>query len=267
MQKITVGKTIYRELPCCSVGDYGGSGSLGQSNINTLKEQFADRVWVQSSGAYCFEHETGYTPKQVYSSQQTWVDADVADWDGVDLIVVTSHDSSETAFLREDCEEYDDIVATLEKYPVLDGDELGKVEQQWADDAVLDLLRYDLPHKLSDEARERWEALTQEQRENIFWRAVENTGASAECEYSSAFWRLDDIAPTIEAELMASPIIRVFALADGTIISMGEPPVPEETPDQYGRMQADFDALPTCSTAEYIAAWDKARNYVSATAP
>ena len=264
MQKITVGKTIYRELPCCDVGDYGGSGSVGQANINVLKDQFKDRLWEQGSSAYYFDHETGYTPKPIYSGA-TWIEANPAEWDGIDLILISGMYSSVTAFLREDCEEYEDLCASLEDYPVLDDEETGLVEMEWADLALDQYALSDIGRALDEPAREKWDVLPTDQQKQIFYSCAEQANVYPVCEnqHETMYWDVDTIAPFVQAVMDSMPIVRAVRVDCDTLYELPPEEIDEE-PDQYGRVQSDFGGLPCDSVQAYVTAWNKAHHYAGA---
>ena len=48
MENLKIGNRTFALLPNCTFGDYGGDSSVGLANIRYLREQFADRMLVDS---------------------------------------------------------------------------------------------------------------------------------------------------------------------------------------------------------------------------
>lgn len=251
METLNIGNRTFAALPACSFGDYGGDGSVGLANIRYLREQFADRMVVDSFDSWFPDG----TPKTVYVNRE-WVDRPESDFDGVSLIVLEGSYNSESAYLDIDCDEYQDIAGALDNYPVLDDELVYKIESDWEDDALVECCR-DIGRELSsdyltedDEDRatleDVWQELDAEKQAEIVRQAMQDGNVCASVEYSSSFISADELAPYVRAILQKDmSIVRAVKLADGTLIEVDA--IESET--EY---QSPVIPTGTASTADYV---------------
>ena len=251
METLKIGNRTFAALPACSFGDYGGDGSVGLANIRELRKQFSDRMVVDSFDDW---HSDG-TPKRVFRNL-IWTDRDPAEFDGVSLIVLEGWHSSESAYLDIDCDEYQDIAASLENYPALNDEAVSEVELEWEDDAIVECC-HDVGRELSsdyltgdDEDRatleDVWQELDAEKQAEIVRQAMQDGNVYASVEYSSSYISADELAPYVRAILQKDmSIVRAVKLADGTLIEVDA--IESET--EY---QSPIIPTGTASTADYV---------------
>lgn len=244
MEKLIINGRTFVEVPATSYGDYGGDGSVGRANLNILRDQFKNRMVVNSYSV--FDDEGRVSQRLVGSpSGYVWEDVPSSEYDGVDLVILEGDYSSESAYLAEDCEEFNDIISALATYPVLDDDELAKVEFDWRYEAIRECVR-DLSREMrqhGETIEEMYDALNQEQAEELIRQAMSAGNIEPHYEYSSAYISADDVAPHAAKILSALPIKHGFMFG-GEFVSLPD----EEEPDLY-------ETLPTSSTSEYVAAY------------
>ena len=251
MENLKIGNRTFAALPACSFGDYGGDSSVGLANIRELRKQFADRMIVDSFDSWFSDG----TPKTVYVNRE-WVDRDPAEFDGVSLIVLEGGYSSESAYLDIDCDEYQDIAASLENYPALNDEAVSEVELEWENDAIVECC-HDVGRELSsdyltgdDEDRatleDVWQELDAEKQAEIVRQAMQDGNIYASVEYSSSFVSASDVAPYVRAILQKdASLVRAYKLPDGTMVEVDA--IESET--EY---QSPVIPTGTASTADYV---------------
>lgn len=249
METLKIGNRTFTLLPNCTFGDYGGDSSAGLANIRYLREQFADRMVVDSFDSWFPDG----TPKTVYIDR-TWVDRPESDFDGVSLIVLEGSYNSESAYLDIDCPEYQDIAASLEDYPALNDEMVSMVEMEWEDAAIIECC-HDVGRELSsdyltgdDEDRatleDVWQELDAEKQAEIVRQAMQDGNVYASVEYSSSFVSASDVAPYVRAILQKDmSIVRAVKLADGTLIEV------DAIESEY---QSPVIPIGTASTVDYV---------------
>lgn len=251
MENLKIGNRTFAALPACSFGDYGGDSSVGLANIRELRKQFADRMIVDSFGSWFSDG----TPKTVYVNRE-WVDRDPAEFDGVSLIVLEGGYSSESAYLDIDCDEYQDIAASLENYPALNDEAVSEVELEWENDALVECCR-DIGRELSndyltpdDEDRatleDVWHELNAEKQAEIVRQGMRDGNVYASVESSSSYISADELAPYVRAILQKdASLVRAYKLTDGTLIEVDD--IESET--EY---QSPEIPIGTASTVDYV---------------
>ena len=251
MENLKIGNRTFAALPACSFGDYGGDSSVGLANIRELRKQFADRMVVDSFDSWFPDGK----PKTVYIDR-TWVDRPESDFDGVSLIVLEGGYSSESAYLDIDCDEYQDIAASLDNYPVLDDELVSEIELEWEHDALVECCR-DIGRKLSSDylteddndfatLQDVWDDLDADKQLEIARQAMHDGNVYASVEYSSSYISADELAPYVRAILQKDmSIVRAVKLADGTLIEV-DTIESEDQPDPY-------PSIPECTdSTEYV---------------
>ena len=251
METLKIGNRTFAALPACSFGDYGGDGSVGLANIRELRKQFSDRMITDSFDSWFSDG----TPKTVYVDR-AWIDRPESDFDGVSLIVLEGSYNSESAYLDIDCDEYQDIAASLENYPALNDEAVSEVELEWEDDAIVECC-HDVGRELSsdyltgdDEDRatleDVWHELNAEKQAEIVRQAMQDGNVYASVEYSSSYISADELAPYVRAILQKDmSIVRAVKLADGTLIEVDA--IESET--EY---QSPEIPIGTASTVDYV---------------
>ena len=251
METLKIGNRTFAALPACSFGDYGGDSSVGLANIRELRKQFADRMVTDSFDSWFSDG----TPKTVYVNRE-WVDRDPAEFDGVSLIVLEGGYSSESAYLDIDCDEYQDIAASLEDYPALNDEAVSEMELEWEDAAIVeccsDVGRELSSDYLTDDDEDRatledvWHELNAEKQAEIVRQAMQDGNVYASVEYSSSYISADELAPYVRAILQKDmSIVRAVKLADGTLIEVDA--IESET--EY---QSPEIPIGTASTVDYV---------------
>lgn len=134
------GEPVYYLAPdALAVGDYGGAGVVGEANLRVLLERAKEEGFEvgEYSPDWCLNRETGdYEP----------VDADLFadDFDAPDDAPVVNicygAYGSRWALLKEGHPFTDQIIKELEDYPCLDDDAMTEVENEWANEAITDLV-------------------------------------------------------------------------------------------------------------------------------
>ena len=251
METLKIGNRTFAALPACSFGDYGGDSSVGLANIRYLREQFADRMVVDSFNNW---HNDG-APKTVYVDR-AWIDRPESDFDGVSLIVLEGSYNSESAYLDIDCDEYQDIAASLENYPALNDEAVSEVELEWEDAAIVECCR-DIGRELSDDyltsddndfatLQDVWHKLNAEKQAEIVRQGMRDGNVYASVEYSSSYISADELAPYVRAILQKdASLVRAYKLTDGTLIEVDD--IESET--EY---QSPIIPTGTASTADYV---------------
>lgn len=252
MYKLIIGNEVFHAVPATQFGDYGGDGSVARANLNVLRDQFAERCVTGGFSSF----ESNGRLIEIFDSYYRNVNA--SEFDGVDLIILEGGYSSEQAFLREGCEEFDDIMSALADYPCLDDSEVSRVKMEWTNDAVPDAVR-DVGRAMRDFGEvyeEVWDALDQEQAESVIHDALSRgTGCEVTYEYSSAYIDPDAIAKLIVDSWQGWEEHRAVKLPDGTLVSIGQVEDDEE-PDENGRVSSMFVGLPS-NPADYIAEFSR----------
>ena len=251
MENLKIGNRTFALLPKCTFGDYGGDSSVGLANIRYLREQFANRMVTDSFNNW---HNDG-APERVFRNL-IWTDRDPAEFDGVSLIVLEGSHSSESAYLDIDCDEYQDIAASLENYPALNDEAVSEVELEWENDAIVKCCR-DIGLELSDDyltsddndfatLQDVWHKLNAEKQAEIVRQGMRDGNVYASVEYSSSYISADELAPYVRAILQKdASLVRAYKLTDGTLIEVDD--IESET--EY---QSPIIPTGTASTADYV---------------
>jgi hypothetical protein len=142
-EKLLVEGVEYVSDSCFVYGDYGGAGSLGVANVRHLKENF-DWMGIGMSQiepeklAGEFKYRLRY-----YGVDEVQAHLETGD-PLPDVLLAEGQFGSVQAWLRADAEGADEIMAAMADYPVLDDQELSKVEMEWEQEAWDGWLRSDL---------------------------------------------------------------------------------------------------------------------------
>jgi hypothetical protein len=170
---------VWVSSECLSFGDYGGGGSVARANINIIEA----------------EHSEAMT------------DIDGYDWsfdevpDGIEIVRQSFGCGGIIIWFLEGTDIEQEISAALEDYPVLDDDELCRVEMEWTEDAM--------PDALSDLRRLMYKDLEIEYLVeyldtfpkkdggktaiDLIYEAMEIANEYPKMEYSSAYINVDNI--------------------------------------------------------------------------
>ena len=134
-------------------GDYGGAGSVGVANVRAIlnDEEFKDSIF-----------QAGYNQWERIGGIHEW-DTDCGDLfdtpenfqckDPPKVVHLTGAYGSNTLWLLE-CEETEDIIASLADYPLLDEDLHSQVELEWEEEAWDSWTRSELYDGLPEELQE-----------------------------------------------------------------------------------------------------------------
>lgn len=183
--KITVRGVSYVSHSSLTFGDYGGAGSVGLANIRTLMAEHPDSAEVYMSSL-----------DNHYFHDEEW--ALKIEQDRPALLVAFGSHGGQQAWLREDIA--DDTLSALADYPCLDDQEVSTVEQEWLEEALGDLLRFDIPHALRDineQLENAWNDLPADEQRDLFYEAMDDAGIYPEVEYSGVYVDAEKIAQHI----------------------------------------------------------------------
>ena len=189
-ERIKIGTIEYVSDDALSFGDYGGAGSYGLSNIRGIVEDHKDSI-VETSYSCLRDCEvTGgrYLGKELLEEVEQFKP---------EVIHVFGDYSSETVYLRSDLPETEDLMKSLEDYPVLDEQAMSEVEMEWEQEAWDNWLKSDLVHTLPDDIRDTIDGLDDAQADDIlsaaYSEAMEQTNSYPVAEYSGIYVDIDRI--------------------------------------------------------------------------
>lgn len=192
--KITLHGKTYLAHDCLVRGDYGGAGSVGVANIRVVLKQFEERTEEWSHTALSDESD-GY-PSQDYGSAHRIPEEP--------CLHVTGDHGYEAIYFLEG-EEADEILASLERYPLLDEEVHSEAELEWEREAWDSWVRADLIDALSDESLREWAGGIDDERNDIlrhaYQEAMEDTNTYPEAEYDGVYVDVDRIAEAFEQQL------------------------------------------------------------------
>jgi len=135
----------YISPSACEVGDYGGSGTVGKSNIRTILAMAEKREWEVE----CMSYSTWNRIGGYY--ERTGDGGEVFEGDDPPIVVeLYGSYGSRTLYLLE-CEQTADIIAALANYPLLDDDDHSQCEMEAEEEAWDSWLRSDLLATLDDD--------------------------------------------------------------------------------------------------------------------
>ena len=138
-------------------GDYVGAGSVGVANVRWLEEHCITAEDVDSAGAIILRGGHGYHA-------------------GYILIGVPEGASEEDEVLAEDGR---DVLDAIENYSVLDEEFLYEIEEEWRQECLTEIWKYDAPQalaKLDAEAGEFVDHMTEGDFGVMWYEAVEMYG-------------------------------------------------------------------------------------------
>ena len=195
--------TVYVSCVCLSVGDYGGSGTIGHANIRALIGEDSEYELTQEQEHYSSWYNDYYPPEPTaeavelignFGCGSVWIRAHV--WIKLEL----------------DC---------LLEYPLLNEELEGEIRLEWeekawgeaggARDELFDKIEKITRAKCAHDDRggfqfngelfvEIWDSIPEEEREAAEWRAyraaMEETNTYAEPEYESSHINVDRIFET-----------------------------------------------------------------------
>ena len=163
-----IGEWEYVGLEVLTIGDYGGGGTVGVANQRSIDEAIENGE-ATSAGSF-------------YGSDLDGVD-------GEDVVVVLWPHGGVEYLIRCDpgaSEWARGLVAALERYPLLDEEEWSRVESEWEEEALPDVLR-DLARLFTGAGRDAWDALHEHEQVGLFRDACEETNTCWSYEYASAW--------------------------------------------------------------------------------
>lgn len=166
----------YVSLSALSFGDYGGAGNVGRANIDVVlgEAETCDEISfsllrdIQS----CMKHNDGNAEVACllacsYDGGNFFPDN--AAYSLPDAFHVTGDFSSECIYLRED--RWEEELASLEDYPVLNDEKVSEIELQWESEAFDDWAEHDLIGTLPEEAQDKLWDMDNAARNELTWEA------------------------------------------------------------------------------------------------
>ena len=135
----------YISPSACTMGDYGGSGTIGKSNIRTILAMAEEKEWNTD----CMSYSTWNRIGGYY--ERTGDGGEVFEGDDPPIVVeIYGSYGSRTLYLLE-CEQTADIIAALADYPLLDDCDHSQCEMEAELEAWDSWLRSDLLDTLDDD--------------------------------------------------------------------------------------------------------------------
>lgn len=180
----------------CAFGDYGGAGSVGLANIQTLVKEAGDKAVNGYMSSY-------------WQTDDSIVEEVRA---GAVLVHLTGGYGSETVYIRADSELGEETIAALADYPCLDDELSSEIEMQWETEAWESWIKSDLERECwPDETPAEIEALTDSDLFECYRAAMEAENEYPEAEYSSVYVHIERIAATYKANVEAKAMAMVSA--------------------------------------------------------
>ena len=249
METLKIGNRTFAALPACSFGDYGGDGSVGlRTSVNCGNSSLI--AWSLIRLIHGFR-----MARRNRTSTAHGLIARNRIFDGVSLIVLEGSYNSESAYLDIDCDEYQDIAASLENYPALNDEAVSEVELEWEDDAIVECCR-DIGRELSsdyltgdDEDRatleDVWQELDAEKQAEIVRQGCGMATFRHQSNIRPATFPHDDVAPYVRAILQKNAsLVRAVQTARWHADRSGHHRI--RGPDPY-------PSIPECSdSTEYV---------------
>lgn len=170
MQYQKIGEWEYVGMEALTIGDYGGGGAVAVANQRVIDAAIAAGE-ATSAGTF--------SGRDIDSGGVEGEDVVIALWayGGREYLIRCDDGASEWA--RE-------MVRAVEQYPALDEEEWSRVEREWEEEALQDVL-WDLRRLFSEDGRDAWDALPEEEHGELFQDACEETNTYWEHEYASAW--------------------------------------------------------------------------------
>lgn len=172
-------------------GDYGGSGSVGAANIKSLLEEYGDTNEQIGSTTW----RIGTLTKDGWEDYQP--DKETR------LIVVSWPYSTEQAWVIKD-DDTAEMLAALENYPVIDEDEMSRVEMEWETEAWHSWIKSDLLRALGkqdEDLEEKADEMSDEGLFECYRAAMDETNTYPEAEYNGVHVDIDRIADSFIAHV------------------------------------------------------------------
>lgn len=218
---ITVAGVTYHELPSCSYGDYGGSGSIGLANILSILDDNDTRAFGLSFG----DLSTARQFPNTYGSDTIAAIASTAP----NVLDISGSYNSRAVYVGNNHPSFEDLQSALADYPVLDDNLVSQIEMDWESDAFDSYARRDLldgfrratvetldtdsPEYLAADARaDQADDLSDETLFGIYRQAMEGENEYPVVEYSSSHIPVDRIQSAFN-RLLAEILPRLFNTA------------------------------------------------------
>lgn len=192
-----------------SVGDYGGAGSVGQANIQTLHSIINEEQLILEHVTYReWDNAGGY-----YGSDST--DKRITEAHAVELY---GGHGSKTIWVREDCEALAECVNALSDYPLIDEEEHSRVEMEWEQEAWDNYVREDLYATLREDsdAERRADTFDDDTLFACYRAAMDATNTYPEAEYEGVHIDIERISDAYEQALLKAVNPRMDCIRCGT---------------------------------------------------
>tara|TARA_Y100000310_G_scaffold344999_1_gene461058 strand:- start:667 stop:1281 length:615 start_codon:yes stop_codon:yes gene_type:complete len=131
-------------------GDYGGAGSVGVANVRAILEMEEFQDSILRLGYRDWDNIDKWSDD---FTEQHIVDEFKEDYGPPKVVHLTGAYGSNTLWLLE-CEETEDIIASLADYPLIDEDLHSQVELEWEEEAWEHWTRSELYDGLPEELQE-----------------------------------------------------------------------------------------------------------------
>jgi hypothetical protein len=192
-----------------SVGDYGGAGSVGQANLQSIKSIINSEQLVLENATYReWNNAGGY-----YGSNST--DKRITKAHAVELY---GGYGSKTIWVREDCDALAECVNALSDYPLIDDEEHSRVEMEWEQEAWDNYVREDLERTLKEDTKEWFHAVTFDDDTlfSCYRAAMDATNTYPVPEYDSVHIDIERISDAYADALLEAVDPRMDCIRCGT---------------------------------------------------
>lgn len=181
----------YESLDCLTSGDYAPGGSVAVANQRTIDAAIADG---EATSAGSFNGSTCVYGRKGLDDLSNGEDVLILLWPYLTEEYLIRCDDGASEWARR-------TLARLYNYPLLDDEEHSRVEMEWQDESMPDAM-HDLARGFSDEGRDAWDALTEDEQHELFRKAEEET---------NTYWYHENNYAYIDtARLLGAPCLSRF---------------------------------------------------------
>lgn len=188
-QSIKIGELEYVSHNALTFGDYGGSGSAGLANIETIVEDHQESIvqcGMQALQDASIAHLARFEKELIYEITS------------IKPEVIEAHGdySSRQVWIRKDIDEIEKYTDRLKNYPCLDEEKMSEIELDWEVEAWNDWLKSDLIRSLPDEIEELIDDMNDDKLFSLYRQAMEECNEYPTAEYSGVYVDVNRISET-----------------------------------------------------------------------
>jgi hypothetical protein len=178
----TINGVVYIDHPYCCMGDYGGSGDVGEANRRSVLEM------ANEAGL-----DVGYYYAQTLYRMEEWP-RDEWEYPTENVLDIYGSYGHKAVWFRKDWDEAEDILAALDDYPLLDEDLNSQVTMEWEDEAWESWVESDLYSTLDEDTQEALDERTDPDTWKCYREAMEECNEYPVMEHSGAYIDVKRIA-------------------------------------------------------------------------